>query len=43
MSNLTRRAAITAAATSAASYRRLLGANDRVQVGLVGYGQGVAA
>jgi hypothetical protein len=35
---LTRRAALTAAAISAASCRRLLGANDRVQVGFVGYG-----
>src|SRR5260370_5086216 len=36
--NLTRRAALTTATISAASYRRLLGANDRVQVGSVGYG-----
>src|SRR5260370_29814830 len=35
---LTRRAALTTAAISAASYRRLLGANDRVQVGFIGCG-----
>ncbi len=33
---VTRRAAVTALA--AASYRRVLGANDRVQVGFIGYG-----
>ncbi len=35
---MSRRAALTATALSAASYRRLLGANDRVQVGFIGYG-----
>jgi predicted dehydrogenase len=35
---LSRRTALTAAALTAASYRRLMGANDRVQVGFVGYG-----
>src|ERR1700730_7316252 len=33
---VSRRTALTAA--SAASYQRILGANDRVQVGFIGYG-----
>ena len=37
-SNPTRRAAIGTAALGALAYRRLLGANDRVQVGFIGYG-----
>ena len=37
MPNLTRRA-FTATALTAASYRRVMGANDRVQVGFIGYG-----
>ena len=35
--SLTRRQ-VTAAALSAAAYRRILGANDRIQVGFIGYG-----
>ncbi len=35
---LTRRAAMTLGAVAASSYRRVLGANDRVQVGFVGFG-----
>ena len=34
----TRRAALGASALGALAYRRLLGANDRVQVGFIGYG-----
>ena len=37
-SNPTRRAAFGTAALGALAYRRLLGANDRVQVGFIGYG-----
>ena len=37
-SNPTRRAALGTAALGALAYRRLLGANDRVQVGFIGYG-----
>ena len=37
-SHPTRRAAIGAATLGALSYRRVLGANDRVQVGFIGYG-----
>jgi len=37
-SHPTRRAALGAAALGALSYRRILGANDRVQVGFIGYG-----
>ena len=37
-SNPTRRSAIGTAALGALAYRRLLGANDRVQVGFIGYG-----
>ena len=37
-SHATRRAALGTAALGALSYRRLLGANDRVQVGFIGYG-----
>ena len=36
MPSITRRCALTALA--AASYSRILGANDRVQVGFIGYG-----
>ena len=35
---LPRRSFLTAAAVSAASYQRILGANDRVQVGFIGFG-----
>jgi predicted dehydrogenase len=35
---VTRRRAVTLTAAAAASYRRILGANDRVQVGFIGYG-----
>ncbi len=34
----TRRLFVGAAVTTAASYRRVLGANDRVSIGLIGYG-----
>ena len=37
-SNPTRRAAFGTAALGALAYRRVLGANDRVQVGFIGYG-----
>jgi predicted dehydrogenase len=37
-SHPTRRTALGAAALGALSYRRILGANDRVQVGFIGYG-----
>ena len=37
-SHPTRRAALGTAALGALSYRRLLGSNDRVQVGFIGYG-----
>ena len=33
-----RRAFLTATAATVASYQRILGANDRVQVGFLGYG-----
>lgn len=36
--NVTRRGAIGLSALAAASYRRVLGANDRVQVGFIGFG-----
>src|SRR5450631_1645916 len=35
---ITRRSAVSLTAIAAASYSRLLGANDRVQVGFVGFG-----
>ena len=35
---MTRRSAVSLTAIAAASYSRLLGANDRVQVGFIGYG-----
>src|SRR5450432_3354322 len=38
MPPITRRHAIAAAAVTAASYRRILGANNRVQVGFIGFG-----
>src|SRR5689334_22327336 len=38
MPDVTRRSFLSAAALTAASYGRVLGANDRVGVGLVGFG-----
>jgi predicted dehydrogenase len=38
MTQTTRRGFITATAATAASYQRILGANDRVQLGFIGFG-----
>src|SRR5271165_3802902 len=38
MPKITRRSAVSLTAIAAASYSRLLGANDRVQVGFIGFG-----
>jgi hypothetical protein len=38
MNSMTRRGAVGLTALAAASYKRILGANERIQVGFIGFG-----